>query len=407
MKTKNGTKSAAKTPAKSKGRASRPSASASTSAATPPPLPVDASAARQFKALSASVDNSLARLSDSLKASAGRIADTFTRAGECATESLRLSLSPAIRPARDAALSRFRQLQEDTRLSLSPAISSPLSPVAPPARELPTHYLSPEEQRGILNAASPGLGDLAFPFPAGSARAFLYDDLIRRTLFFCEARPICVFRVAGAGDLRRDDFRWFYEGVKTAVEEWARKMEGKPREAIAADAGRVVEQSRPALEKTLVKAKLQRGELTPGGILLHFESWMRAALEAVQGSIRGGGVCADAASVGGGNRRRERETSGRRPKRRFEVTQDVVAVRLGVDTRTVSNWERGETEGPEGYSKETRRTMAGFILWADNHERNKEAADNLARVAARQRVDPGARMNGRRFANAYAEDPGQ
>lgn len=306
MKTKNGTKSAAKTPAKSKGRAARPSASASTSAATPPPLPVDDSAARQFKALSASVDNSLARLSDSLKASAGRIADTFTRAGECATESLRLSLSPAIRPARDAALSRFRQLREDTRLSLSPAISRPLSPVAPPARELPTHYLPPEAQRGILNAASPGLGDLAFPFPAGSARAFLYDDLIRRTLFFCEARPIRVFRVAGAGDLRRDGFRWFYEGVKTAVEEWARKMEGKPREAIAADAERVVEQSRPALEKTLVKAKLQRGELTPGGILLHFESWMRAALEAVQGAICGESGSGDADAGNGGRNRPER-----------------------------------------------------------------------------------------------------
>lgn len=55
---------------------------------------------------------------------------------------------------------------------------------------------------------------------------------------------------------------------------------------------------------------------------------------------------------------------GPTPKGRFEVTQEDVAKKLGVDARTVRKWEAGEGAPPEGYSRELRRNKADFAVFA-------------------------------------------
>lgn len=216
-----------------------------------------------------------------------------------------------------------------------------------------------------------------------------------------ETRGDCGFFVSS---FRRVPYGAESTGAKTRRAFWCKDVPAAVRELVAAlraqgrATSETVESILAGLEPLFRKLDPAQPGFDNNAYLAFSASWRAEALAAVKKA--GEPLATPVAKKRTGGR-------GQGRKREFEVTQNVVAVRLGVDTRTVSNWERGETEGPLGYSKETRRTMAGFILWADNHERDKEAADNLARVAARQRVDPGARMNGRRFANAYAEDPGQ
>ena len=216
-----------------------------------------------------------------------------------------------------------------------------------------------------------------------------------------ETRGDCGFFVSS---FRRVPYGAESTGAKTRRAFWCKDVPDAVRELVAAlraqgrATSETVESILAGLEPLFRKLDPAQPGFDNNAYLAFSASWRAEALAAVKKA--GEPLATPVAKKRTGGR-------GQGRKREFEVTQSDVAERLGVGVKTVSNWERGVTQGPPGYSEDRRRTREGFISWADCFERNKEAADALARAARRQRIDPSARMNGRRFANAYAEDPGQ
>ena len=81
------------------------------------------------------------------------------------------------------------------------------------------------------------------------------------------------------------------------------------------------------------------------------------ALEAVADALIKQGVTLDRIDA---NTRPQRS-----PRGEYNVTQEEAARRLGRTVRTVKNWEAGKNT-PEGYSRETRRTLETFAAWASS-----------------------------------------
>jgi DNA-binding XRE family transcriptional regulator len=71
--------------------------------------------------------------------------------------------------------------------------------------------------------------------------------------------------------------------------------------------------------------------------------------------------------------------NGRPGRGKYEVTQEEAAKRLGVDVRTLRRWEAGGAvpRNAEGYTKDKRRTQAGFAAYVVGLRRDLSTVENL------------------------------
>ena len=70
-----------------------------------------------------------------------------------------------------------------------------------------------------------------------------------------------------------------------------------------------------------------------------------------------------------------------------EVTQKDAAKRLGVDERTIRNWESGKTPLPHGY---TRQSLTGFLLFANDFNMKNAFKED---TNAKNNATPGGDMS--------------
>lgn len=71
---------------------------------------------------------------------------------------------------------------------------------------------------------------------------------------------------------------------------------------------------------------------------------------------------------------------------RYEVTQKEVAKQLGVSVPTVKAWERDRGTPPAGYTREKRRTRAGFAAFVAGLRRDLSTEENMMEAAGRLRL---------------------
>ena len=92
----------------------------------------------------------------------------------------------------------------------------------------------------------------------------------------------------------------------------------------------------------------------------------------------------------------------RTPRGGYNVTQEEAARLLARTVRTVKNWEAGKNT-PEGYSRETRRTLETFTAWASSWAARQESKLNTKK-AMRYADEHGYTFGGRRGNEGETDD---